>query len=181
MRRLISSSIAIYGLVGVPSAAAGAEATSPGFPDGRPPLAQSIPADSRVHAELERNLRAAAAGQSPMATRELACFLYQTRGDDAERIKEAYWHMLSAANCGDLEAILYATAYLRSGVGAKKDDAAANMYLARLMQAIRHRPQDARIFKSGAHAAEEIKRDLCAPVDETSAYRLGMMNFTLLN
>ena len=134
--------------------------------------AHAMPAWSaaRDRGELEQELRGKAKQGTPGAKRELACFLYLTAEENSPRAQEAYTNMQAAADAGDNEALLYASAYLRMGFGVKRRPAAAASFLASLQDHI-GRSQSFPLTNL-REAADALQSGRCAPKDEEGAAEL---------
>ncbi|MCA0201971.1 MAG: hypothetical protein LCH56_14255 [Proteobacteria bacterium] len=121
-------------------------------------------------ASVEQRLREEANGGSSAAQRDLACLLYKKAGRDTAHASEAYKNMRAAADAGDDIARLYVSAYLRKGFGVARSGAAANAFIADLMDHIgRSSPSP---LTSLADAAAALQAGVCAPPDEEGASEL---------
>lgn len=102
--------------------------------------------------------RAEALKDGPGGLVDLGCTLFgQYRYDYAFRL------MQEAADAGDDAAALYASSYLRAGVGVKGDDNAADRIVMALVLKIRE--GKSKRFPTVADAASAIYAEKCSPTD----------------
>lgn len=124
--------------------------------------------------EVSEFLSAARTFDSARASRLHACRLYRTADADPLRILEAYIHMRTAADCGDDDAALHVSAYLRTGMGPVGNIDLANHFLRRVLTR-GNTDEEWNTLKEAFHRGE------CAPVDPDGQRLLGWLAFTPLN
>jgi len=121
-------------------------------------LGPAIAAESEALPDWFKQRHAEALKDGPSGLVDLGCTLFgQYRYDYAFRL------MQEAAEAGDDAAALYASSYLRAGVGTKKNEDAADRIVMNLVVKIREK-RSAR-FPTLDDAASAIYSEKCSPND----------------
>jgi hypothetical protein len=114
--------------------------------------------------------RADALKRGPEGLLDLACTLYD-RARRANDPVHAFDVMREAADAGNDTAVLYLSAYLRFGVGTKKNEDEADKLLLGLVAKITGKRSSA--FPTLAAAAKEIYSGRCGPSDIVTSHGLA--------
>lgn len=128
-------------------------------------LAHAAPLLAQADTRQEEERLRSAAVTFPHAKRELACLLY--RSGTSTAIAEASRHMRDAADAGDFAAMLYASAYFRTGTGVSRNSAVADALLLAMRDGIARSAPFPLTSPDDARAA--LLRGDCAPADEAGA------------
>jgi TPR repeat protein len=137
-------------------------------PGGFAAVAPSAEADAHVVAAARLGLASRA--------RDHACKVYSSTKGDPAHLQEAYIFMRTAADCGDELAGMYASAYLRMGRGAEKNESLANEFLRRTIKFIARHDANLR-----SDAANSLESGQCAPPDSYGARKINEMLLDFTN